>query len=158
MMQLLYALLLTIAPITELRVGLPVAIDFALKNNVPVSLIFLLIVLANILMIFVIFFFLDNLHSLFMRINIYNKGFNAYLRRFQKKVDKFERRFNEKGFLALALFVAVPLPGTGAWTGCLLAWLLGLERRKSILAIGAGVFLAGIMILFGTLGVINFFF
>jgi len=158
MLQLLYALLLTIAPVTELRIGLPVAIDFALKNAVPVWLVFVLIVLANILMIFAIFFFLDHLHEWFMKIKIYRKLFNAYFRKLQRKVDKFEKKYDEGGFLALALFVAVPLPGTGAWTGCLVSWVLGLERKKSIIAISAGVFLAGLLVLLGTLGVINFFF
>ena len=57
--------------------------------------------------------------------------------------------------MALVLFVAVPLPGTGAWTGCLLSWLLDLDRKKSILAISIGVLIAGLFILFGTLGFLN---
>ena len=61
------------------------------------------------------------------------------------------------GFLALVLFVAVPLPGTGAWTGCLASWLLGLERKKSILAIACGVLIAGIYVLLGTMGIIGLF-
>ncbi|MBD3247040.1 ligand-binding protein SH3 [Candidatus Pacearchaeota archaeon] len=156
MMQLIYALLLTIAPVTELRIGLPVAIDFALKNSVPISLVFFLIVILNILMIFVIFFFLDYLHEAFMNITPYKKMFNHYIKRFQKKVDKFERKYEEGGFLALVLFVAVPLPGTGAWSGCLVSWLLGLERKQSILAISLGVLIAGILVLLGTLGTLNF--
>lgn len=155
-LKLIYALLLTIAPVTELRVGLPLAVNYAIENNVPIFMVFLLVLLLNILVIFLIFFFLDNLHEWFMNIKIYRKLFNAYLKRLQKKVDKFERKYNEKGFIALALFVAVPLPGTGAWSGCLLSWVLGLDRKKSIRAISAGVIIAGFLVLFGTLGFINF--
>ena len=67
-------------------------------------------------------------------------------------MDKFEKKYKAWGFLALTFFVAIPLPGTGAWTGCLLSWLLDLERKKSILAISLGVLIAGIFILFGTIG------
>ena len=157
-LKLIYALLLTVMPVTELRVGLPVAISYAIEKNIPVLFIFLLVLLLNILVIFFIFYFLDHLHKIFLNIKIYKKLFELYLKKFQKKVDKFEKKYKTKGFLALCLFVAVPLPGTGAWTGCLVSWLLGLDRKKSILAIASGVTIAGILILLGTLGFINLFF
>jgi uncharacterized membrane protein len=156
-LKIIYALILTVLPISELRVGLPLAVAYALNNNISIILIFSVVVLLNILVIFFIFYFLDNLHHLFMKIHIYEKLFNAYLKKFQKKVDTFERKYETGGFVALALFVAVPLPGTGAWTGCLLAWLLGLERKKSILAISIGVFIAGLIILFASLGFLKIF-
>ena len=155
-LKLLWAIILTIMPITELRVGLPVAILYAIEQKIPVWLIFSLIVLLNILIIFFIFYFLDHLHHIFLRCNFYKKFFEKYVGKFQKKVDKFEKKYETLGFLALVLFVAVPLPGTGAWTGCLLSWLVGLDRKKSILAISTGVLIAGLLILFGTLGFLNF--
>jgi len=145
-------------PITELRVGLPIAIVYAIEHNIPIIFIFSLIVLLNILVIFFIFYFLDHLHNLFFNFKFYRKFFEAYVKKFQKKVDKFEKKYQNLGFFALVLFVAVPLPGTGAWTGCLVSWLLGLDRKKSILAIALGVLIAGIFILAGTLGFINLFF
>ena len=157
-LKLIYALILTIMPVTELRVGLPIAIIYAIEHNIPIILIFSLIVLLNVLVIFFIFYFLDNLHNIFMRLKFYRKFFRVYLKRFQKKIDRFEKRYTTLGFLALVLFVAVPLPGTGAWTGCLVSWLLGLDRKKSILAISLGVLIAGILVLLGTLGFINLFF
>ncbi len=156
-LKFIYALILTVMPITELRVGLPIAIVYAIEHNIPIILIFSLIVLFNILVIFFIFYFLDNFHNTFMNLKFYRKFFGLYLKRLQKKVDKFEKRYETLGFLALVLFVAVPLPGTGAWTGCLVSWLFGLERKKSILAIALGVLIAGILVLFGTLGFINLF-
>ena len=157
-LRFIYALILTIMPVTELRVGLPLAITYAIDKNIPVSLIFLSIILVNILVIFFIFYFLDNLHKVFMKFPFYNKMFGLYLKRFQKKMDKFEKKYEAGGFLALVLFVAIPLPGTGAWTGCLVSWLLGLDREKSILAISLGVIIAGIFILLGTLGIMKLFF
>jgi len=155
-LKLLYALILTVLPISELRLGLPVAILYAIENNISIMFVFLLVVLLNILLIFFIFYFLDNLHNVFMKLKFYRKIFKRYIARFQKKVDKFERKYNSWGFLVLVLFVGIPLPGTGAWSGCLVSWLLGLNRKKSILAISAGVLIAGILILLGTLGLTNF--
>lgn len=157
-LKLLYALLLTIMPFTELRIGLPIAITFALEHNISLISVFFLIVLLNILLIFFIFYFLDNLHIALMNIKFYRRTFERFLKRFQKKVDKFERKYETIGFLALTLFVAVPLPGTGAWAGSLVSWLLGLDRKKSIISIALGVVIAGILIFFGTLGLINLFF
>lgn len=156
-LKFLTALVLTVMPLTELRIGLPVAINYAIEQSIPIFPIFLLIILLNVLLIFFVFYFLDNLHHIFMNFKIYKKFFESYIRRFQRKVDKFERKHGTEGFVGLALFVGVPLPGTGAWSGCLVSWLLGLERKKSILAIACGVTIAGILILFGTLGFINWF-
>ena len=156
-LRIIYAILLTLMPVTELRAGLPIAMLYAKDNGISLLLIFILIVLINILLIFFIFFFLDKLHKWLMNFKIYNQAFNASLRRFQKRVDKFEKRHATLGFLALTLFVAVPLPGTGAWSGCLASWLLGLDRKKSIIAITLGVLIAGLLIFLGMLGFFSFF-
>ena len=152
--KLIYALLITIAPITELRAGLPLAISWAIENSVPIIPVFILVVLLNVLVIFFIFFFLDKIHRVLLKFKTYENLFGIWLEKFRKKVDKFEKRYNEIGFWALVLFVAVPLPGTGAWSGCLVSWLLGLDRKKSIFAIALGVFIAGLIILLGALGII----
>ena len=151
--KLIYSIILTLMPISELRIGLPLAINYAKESGIPIALIFFLIVLINIFLIFVIFFLLDNLHKILINFNIYKKIFNFYLKKIQKKVDKFEKSYQKTGFFALMIFVAIPLPGTGAWSGCLISWILGLERRKSIMAIAAGIMIAGILILLGTLGI-----
>ena len=156
-LKLIYALILTIMPITELRVGLPLAIVYAIEHNIPIMLIFSLVILLNVLIIFFIFYFLDNLHARFMNLKFYKKIFDSYISKFQKKMDIFEKRYKSLGFFALILFVAVPLPGTGAWTGCLVSWLFGLDRKKSILAVSIGVLIAGILVLLGTVGFINLF-
>ena len=156
-LRLLYALLLTIMPVTELRVGLPIAVIYAIEHNIPISLIFLTIILTNILIIFFIFYFLDNINSFFMKFNFYNRIFGRILKKFQKKVNSFEKRYKTIGFLALIFFVAIPFPGTGVWSGSLISWILDLNRKKSIAAISLGVVIAGILVLFGTLGFINLF-
>lgn len=153
MNQFFLALILSFTPVLELRAGLPLALDYALRNNIPIFLIFLPVVLVNISSIFFFLFFLDFLHSSFMRISFYRKIFNYYLINTREKIKNFEKKFAVYGFLALALFTAVPLPATGAWTATFIAWFLGLERKKSILSISAGVLIAGIIVLIASLGI-----
>jgi len=157
-LRILYAIIITILPISELRGGLPLAIIYAKDNNIPLILIFSLIVLLNILVVFFVFYFLDNIHHVLLNVKLYKKFFESYMKRLQRKIDKFEKKYSTLGFLALTLFVAVPLPITGAWSGCLVSWALGLDRKKSILAISIGIVIAGLIIFFGTIGFMNLFF
>ncbi len=157
MNKLIIAIILTLIPITELRIGLPVAINYALENNIPLFMIFLLIVLINIILIFFVFYFLDKIHLQLMKLKFYRNSFNKFLKKIQKKIDRFEKKRGETEFIALFLLVALPFPGTGVWSGCLISWILGFDRRKSILAIGLGVLIAGIIIFSGTIGFVKLF-
>ena len=81
-----------------------------------------------------------------------------YIEKLKVRGVKFE---NKKGFwpyLALCFFVAIPLPGTGAWSGSLLAWIFGFNRKASFLAISIGVLFAGLIVLLLSLGVFGFFY
>lgn len=151
----LFYIFVSFLPIIELRGGMPLAVNHAIQNNISISLAFSLVILINIFAIFFIFFFLDKLNHLVLRNKFYKKFFNFYVEKMQKKVDKFEKQYSAFGFLALAIFVAIPLPGTGAWTGTFIAWILGLDRKKSILSISAGVLVAGILVFLATLGFLS---
>ena len=158
MNQLILAIILTILPISELRGGMPIAVDYAIKNGLSIFPIFLMILSFNILVIFLIFFFLDFFHERLTKIKIYNKIFNFYVEKMiRKKIYKFKNKYSTLGFLALTLFVAIPFPTTGAWTGTILAWFLSLDRKKSIVAIAFGVLIAAIIMLLVSLGFINLF-
>jgi len=151
--QILIGLILTILPVVELRGGLPVIIEYALRNNINFWPYFAAVLILNILVIFFVFFFLDFLHNSFMRLGFYKKFMDKYLENVRRKADKVQKKMiSGLGFIALCIFVAVPLPGTGAWTGSFVAWVLGLKRWKSILAISAGVIIAGFIILLASLG------
>lgn len=156
MFQLALGLIVTLLPITELRVGLPIVLEYAIRNNLSIPFWFSIVIILNILVIFLVFFFLDFFHERLLKFKFYKKKFEKCLKRIQKKIDKVENKTNNLGYFVLALFVAVPLPGTGAWTGVLIAWVLGLERLKSIIAISVGVLIAGTLILFATLGMLGF--
>lgn len=154
-LDVIAAILLTFVPAIELRGSLPLAILAAQKNNIILFPVITLIFLLNILLIFIVFFFLDKIHEKVMEWKWYRKSFEFYLRKIQKKIDKVERQTGIFPFIILMLFVAVPLPGTGAYTGTLIAWILGLERKKSIFAISSGVIIAGLLILVGTFSLIS---
>jgi len=151
---LFWTILLSISPISELRGGIP----YAILSGINPWTAFVICVLANMIIVFFIFFFLDYLHKSFMKVSVYRKVFGFFLERTRKKVDEIEKKMSVYGFLALTLFVAVPLPVTGAWTGSFIAWILGLDRKKSILAISLGVLIAGIIVLSASYGILSFFY
>ncbi len=152
MNSLLLSVLLSILPISELRGGIP----FALSKGINPITAFILCVLANIIIVPFIFLFLDYLHKHFLKIKPYKKTFNIFLKKIRKRKKKVEKNYETYGIIALTLFVAIPLPVSGAWTGSLIAWLLDLKRWRSFLAISLGVIIAGTLITLASLGIIGF--
>ncbi len=148
----LWTALLSFLPVSELRGGM----IYAVINGISPLNAFFIGVIVNILAIFFVFFFLDFLHKGFLKLNLYKKFFDFYIDKNREKIKKLKSQYAVYGFLALTVFVAIPLPATGAWTGCFIAWLLGLDRKESILAITLGVLIAGIIVLLASLGVISF--
>jgi uncharacterized membrane protein len=143
--EIALTLVVTLAPITELRGGIPVGISLGLD---PLFTFFVAVV-ANALLFFPIFFALRLFYGKFLsRIQIFNRYLDSVRRRGKPKVDKY-------GFLGLALLVAIPLPVTGVYTATILSWLLGMDWRKAFVPIALGVVVAGIIVLLITLGVIG---
>ena len=131
--------LLTLLPISELRGAIP----YALARSFPVFFVFPYCVLLNALVGPLAYLFLSTLHKIFYRWNWYKKLFDSLVIRARKKVQS---KVDTYGYLGIMLFVAIPLPITGAWTGTLGAWILGLSKRKTCLAVLGGVFIAGIIV------------
>jgi uncharacterized membrane protein len=148
--NLIYGIILSALPIAELRGGIPLA----MTSNAPLGVIFTLCVLANILIIPLIFLFLDFLHERLMEKRFYSKLFSKLINRTRRKI---EHRIGTKWeYPALLLLVAIPLPGTGVYTGSLAAWLFKLNRKKSLLTIALGVLIAGMIVTLATLGFYSF--
>lgn len=154
----LLGIILTVVPLIELRGGLPLVI-LAVKDSSPlwIVLAFLLVTLINILLIFLIFLFLETLHLKLLKWKLYNRTFEKYLLRVQKKSHKLTEKEGIWVFVSLFVFVAIPLPLTGAYTGTVIAWFLGLDKKKSIIAIALGVLAAAILVFAATTGVISLF-
>jgi len=153
--QILIGFLLTLLPVFELRGGLPIIVEYVVRNGLSIWPYFLIVLILNILVIFLIFMFFDFIHKFFMKTKWYQNFIGHLIKRVQKKVRRVKNRMDKWGYLALMLFVAIPLPGTGAWTGTLVAWTMGLDRLKSFFAIAAGVIIAGLLVLFFSLGFFN---
>lgn len=126
-------------PISELRGGLP----FALSKGVPLLLAYPICVGANALVAPLLYLFLSSLHKLLERWQPYRRLFDRIVERARRKVHAKVEKY---GYAGLILFVAIPLPITGAYTGTLGAWILGMDRRKTILAVFVGVIIAGIIV------------
>ena len=85
------------------------------------------------------------------------KIFTFFLEKGYRAGHKLEDKAGFGLYLALALFVGIPLPGTGAWTGSLAACLLGINTKKGTIVVLAGVLLAGIIMMTISLGALSFF-
>lgn len=137
--------LLTASPISELRGGIPLGISLGLD---PWFTFFVAIV-VNALIFFPVFFILRLFYDkLLFRVPLFGRYLDGLRRRGKPVVDKY-------GFWGLFLFVAVPLPFTGAYTGTILAWLLDVDWKKAFPAVGLGVVVAGIIVFLITLGVVG---
>lgn len=139
-------------PIIELRAALPMAINFF---HIPWPRAFIISLAGNLLPVPLILLLLGPAVRLLSRVPFMKTFFGWLFERTRKKGNTVIEKYEEIGLL---LFVAIPLPGTGAWTGALIAFLFGLDFGKSMLVIAIGVLIAGIIVttlcLLGWLGAI----
>ena len=131
---------LSLLPISELRGGIPLAV----YRGMSIFSAFIICVIANCFVIPMVFFFLDNLHELFMGNRLYKKIFNKYIEKKRSSVEKYIGTNWE--FIALMLLVGIPLPITGAYTGTLLAWFFKIPRKRAYLSLIVGILIAGLIV------------
>lgn len=141
--------LLSLLPISELRGAIP----FAVINGVHPVTAYFIAVFFNALVAPIVFIFLNSAHKLFSRMNWYSNLFERFI---EKTRHKVEDKINKYGYLGVTLFVAIPLPITGAWTGTLGAWIFGLKKRKTIPAVVLGVLISGLIMSVITFLFINY--
>jgi uncharacterized membrane protein len=137
------------APLIELRGGIP----FALAQGLSPTMAFLLAVLGNLAIVPILLWGLEWIEKLFMHWRFTRRILESVFARSRRK----GRWIEQWGVVGLLLLVAIPLPGTGAWTGALAARLIGLPNRKSLPWIALGIVIAGLLVLFASLGVIHLF-
>jgi uncharacterized membrane protein len=145
--DLIKVLLVAMLPISEIRGGLPLALYLGFD---PVEA-YIIALIGNIMPIPVLLVLLDFLISLATKVGFVKRVYGKILERVERKKGIVERY----GYLGLMLFVSVPLPITGAWTGVLIASLLQLDRIKSFFSITVGVCIAGVIVLLASLGIIS---
>ena len=155
MKKYLIVFLISMVPLIELRGAIPYAVGFGL----PVVPSYLVAVLGNMLPGPFIFLFARRLLEWGQDKPVIGGFFTWCLLKGEKGGRKLEAKAGRGLYWALLLFVGIPLPGTGAWTGTLAASLLDMDFKKSVLYVMAGVVLAGVIMLtasFGVFGAISF--
>ena len=144
--------LISMVPLIELRGALP----YALANGIPTLPAYIVCMVANMLPVPVIFFFARKVLEWGKDKKYIGRCFTFCLEKGHKAGEKLKARAGTKGlFIALLLFVGIPLPGTGAWTGTLAASILDMDFKSSVIAVLLGVLLAAVIMGVGSLIVIN---
>ncbi|MFC2062463.1 COG2426 family protein [Chloroflexota bacterium] len=135
----LIVIIIAALPILELRGAIPVAITLF---HFPWYYAFLLAIIGNMLPVPLILLFLEGVSQWLSKIGLFRRMLEWLFERTRRRgkvIEKYQR-------IGLALFVAMPLPVTGAWTGSLAAVLFGLRLKHSLLSIFVGVLIAGVII------------
>ncbi len=136
-------------PISELRGAIPLAL---VHYQLPPLAAYLLGVVGNLMPVVVLLPLWEGIVSLFGRVRLWEKSMSWL---FACTRSRFRGPYARWGAAALVTFVAVPLPMTGAWTGCLIAFLFGIPFRLAFPLIAAGVMIAGLLVTLSTLGVLR---
>ena len=135
----LVVLAISASPLVELRGAIPLAINLF---HFPWYYALLLGIIGNLVPVPFILLLLDTFSKLLSKIEIFRRMLTwlfEHTKRRGKIIERYER-------IGLALFVAIPLPVTGAWTGSLAAVLFGLKFKHAFLSIFIGIFIAGIIV------------
>lgn len=147
-MKYLFVFLISMVPLIELRGAIPYAVLF----NLPLVPSYLIAVIGNMLPVPVIFFFARKVLLWGMDKPVIGGFFTWCVRKGEHGGEKLKATAGRGLYWALLLFVGIPLPGTGAWTGTLAASFLNMDFKKSVLAVMGGVILAGLIMGAGSLG------
>ncbi len=143
----LVVFILSMIPILELRGGLIAASLL----DLPMWQSFLICFIGNIIPIP---FILWLINPIFRKMRNW-KYLGKVVKWCENKANSKKEQIENLKYLGLFLFVGIPLPGTGAWTGCLIAALLNMDKKKSLIAAFLGVILAGIIMLIFSYGVLG---
>lgn len=151
--KILIVLLISMVPVVELRGAIPVAIGMDL--GLPEWLVLIIAIIGNIIPVPIIYFFARKILAWGTKRKW--KPFKQFcdfcLKKGEKGGEKLLKKAGKYGtYFALFVFVAIPIPGTGAWTGTLAASILNLDFKKTMVAIIAGVLTAGLIMLAASLG------
>lgn len=156
--KILLILLISMVPLIELRGAIPIAVGMEL--GIPEWLVLILAIIGNILPVPIIYLFARK----FLEWGAHRKwrplhDFCVFcLKKGQQAGTKLLKKAKSGVYFALFLFVALPMPGTGAWTGTLAASILDLNFKKTILAIISGILVAGLIMLAISFGLFKIIF
>ena len=152
--------IISMVPLIELRGAIPIGLSSLLGAPLPVLPLYIVCIIGNMLPVPIIFFFARKVLVWGADKKIIGKFFRFCLEKGEKGGKKLQEKAGRGLYVALFLFVGIPVPGTGAWTGTLAASFLDMDFKKSVIAVMCGVVLAGIIMglasagVFGAIGAI----
>ena len=147
-MKYLLVFFISMVPLIELRGAIPYAVLF----DLPLVPSYVIAVIGNMIPVPIIFFFARKVLLWGMDKPVIGGFFTWCVRKGEHGGEKLKATAGRGLYWALLLFVGIPLPGTGAWTGTLAASFLNMDFKKSVLAVMGGVILAGLIMGAGSLG------
>ena len=162
-MKSILVFLISMVPIIELRGAIPIGLSNWLGDPLPIIPLYIICIIGNMLPVPFIFFFARKVlvwganRKWSKAFAWLGKVFKWMLNKGEKGGKKLTEKTGQSVYVALLLFVGIPLPGTGAWTGTLAASLLDLDFKKSTIATMLGVLLAGIIMGLGSFGIFSLF-
>lgn len=137
----LWVFLISMVPLIELRGAIP----YSQVVGLPLWPSYVVAIIGNMLPVPIIFFFARKVLEWGANKPVIGKFFTWCLQKGHHGGEKLQAKAGKGLFWALLLFVGIPLPGTGAWTGTLAASLLDMDFKSSVLAVMGGVLLAGVI-------------
>ncbi len=143
----------SMVPLIELRGAIPIGLSNILGDPLPVLPLYIACIIGNMLPVPIIFFFARKVLEWGADKKFIGKFFTFCLEKGKKGGEALQAKAGKGLYVALFLFVGIPLPGTGAWTGTLAASFLDMDFKKSVIAVMTGVILAGIIMGLASLGV-----
>lgn len=161
MLHYFIVFLISMVPLIELRGAIPYAIGVnKMGGDLNMVIVYIIAIIGNMLPVPIIYLFARKVLLWGKDKKYIGRFFTFCLEKGEKGGRKLEAKAGKGLFVALMLFVGIPLPGTGAWTGTLAASILDMGFKKSIIAVMLGVIIAGVIMglasmgLFGAIGVI----
>lgn len=147
MTQYIGCFIISMIPLIELRGAIPIAYMFKGMNPDGFNLVmgYVIIAIGNMIPVPIIFFFARKVLEWGKDKPVIGRFFTFCLEKGHKGGEKLQAKAGRGLFVALLLFVGIPLPGTGAWTGTLAASILDMKFKESVTAVMLGVALAGVI-------------
>ncbi|MBP5283346.1 MAG: small multi-drug export protein [Treponema sp.] len=150
----LIVFLISMVPLIELRGAIPVAVAFNADGaELNISVVYIICILGNMIPVPFIYLFARRFLEWGQDKKVIGGICTFFLVKGEKGGKKLEEKAGKGLFVALMLFVGIPLPGTGAWTGTLAASLLDMNARNTIIAVLLGVIIAGVIMSLASMGV-----
>ena len=151
MLKYLWVFFISMVPVVELRVAIPVGVGMGLEL-IPT---YIVAIIGNMLPVPVIYLFARKVLEWGQDKKYIGRPFTWILEKGAKAGAAIQKNGSKGLFIGLLLFVAIPLPGTGAWTGTLAASILNMKFRPAVAAVMCGVLTAGVIMLLGSAGVFS---